>query len=104
MGVLYQRCLVLKMTVRLSFLIYLSRRTLAHHLASMRGLLLLTTLASTLTSTLATASSAAVGARAPSCSGPVKSSPSTYWLVEQDHIGNPRGYAPHDMFAAADAE
>lgn len=83
------------MTVRLSFLIYLSRRTLAHHLASMRGLLLLTTLASTLTSTLATASSAAVGARAPSCSGPVKSSPSTYWLVEQDHIGNPRGYAPH---------
>jgi hypothetical protein len=57
----------------------------------MRGLLSLTALAST----LAMASSAAVGARAPSCSGPVKSSPSTYWLAEQDHTGNPRGYAPN---------
>ncbi|RLL93768.1 hypothetical protein CFD26_102250 [Aspergillus turcosus] len=53
----------------------------------MRGLLSLTT--------LAMASSAAVGARGPSCTGPVKSSPNTYWLAEQDHTGNPRGYAPH---------
>lgn len=29
------------------------------------------------------------------CTGPVKSSPSTYWLAEQDHTGVPRGYAPH---------
>lgn len=57
----------------------------------MRGFLSLTTLAST----LATALSAAIGARAPSCTGPVKSSPTTYWLAEQDHTGNPRGYAPH---------
>ncbi|KAG2025211.1 hypothetical protein GB937_002972 [Aspergillus fischeri] len=84
-------CRPLELTVRLSFLIHLSLLTFTHHLASMRGLLLLTTLAST----LAMASSAAVGARAPSCSGPVKSSPSTYWLVEQDHTGNPRGYAPN---------
>jgi hypothetical protein len=60
-------------------------------LLSMRGLLSLTALVST----LAVASSAAVGARAPSCSGPVKSSPTTYWLAKQDHTGNPRGYAPN---------
>lgn len=31
---------------------------------------------------------------AASCSGPVRSNPSTYWLDQQDHTGNARGYAP----------
>ena len=31
---------------------------------------------------------------AASCSGPVSSNPSTYWLDQQDHTGNARGYAP----------
>jgi hypothetical protein len=59
-------------------------------LLSMRGLLSFTTLAST----LAMVSSAAIGARAPSCTGPVKSSPTTYWLTEQDHTGKPLGICP----------
>ncbi|KAH8433754.1 glycoside hydrolase family 55 protein [Aspergillus melleus] len=29
------------------------------------------------------------------CSGPTKSSPSTYWLASQDHKGSARGYAPN---------
>ena len=29
-----------------------------------------------------------------SCSGPVRSNPSTYWLDQQDHTGNARGFAP----------
>lgn len=32
--------------------------------------------------------------RDPTCSGPVKSSPTHYWLDQQDHTGAPRGYAP----------
>lgn len=28
------------------------------------------------------------------CTGPTASSPTSYWLLEQDHTGNPRGYAP----------
>lgn len=28
------------------------------------------------------------------CSGPISSSPSQYWLELQDHTGSPRGYAP----------
>ena len=32
--------------------------------------------------------------QAASCSGPVKSNPSDYWLDQQDHTGNARGYAP----------
>lgn len=31
---------------------------------------------------------------AASCNGPVRSNPSTYWLDQQDHTGNARGYAP----------
>ena len=31
---------------------------------------------------------------AASCSGPVRSNPSRYWLDEQDHTGAARGYAP----------
>ena len=31
---------------------------------------------------------------AASCSAPVRSNPSTYWLDQQDHTGNARGYAP----------
>ena len=31
---------------------------------------------------------------AASCGGPVRSNPSTYWLDQQDHTGNARGYAP----------
>lgn len=31
---------------------------------------------------------------AASCSGPVSSNPSTYWLDQQDHTGAARGYAP----------
>lgn len=27
--------------------------------------------------------------------GPTASSPSTYWMADQDHTGNARGYAPH---------
>ena len=32
--------------------------------------------------------------QAASCTGPVKSNPSDYWLDQQDHTGNARGYAP----------
>ena len=32
--------------------------------------------------------------RDPTCSGPVQSSPTAYWLDQQDHTGAPRGYAP----------
>ena len=32
--------------------------------------------------------------KATSCSAPVRSHPSTYWLDQQDHTGNARGYAP----------
>ncbi|CAI7588609.1 unnamed protein product [Penicillium pancosmium] len=28
------------------------------------------------------------------CTGPTASSPSSYWLLDQDHTGNARGYAP----------
>lgn len=28
------------------------------------------------------------------CTGPTASSPTSYWLLEQDHTGNARGYAP----------
>ena len=28
------------------------------------------------------------------CTGPTASSPTSYWLLEQDHTGYPRGYAP----------
>ena len=31
---------------------------------------------------------------AAACGGPVRSNPSTYWLDQQDHTGNARGYAP----------
>ena len=31
---------------------------------------------------------------AASCNGPVRSNPSIYWLDQQDHGGNARGYAP----------
>lgn len=30
----------------------------------------------------------------PTCTGPVSSSPSTFWLDEMDHTGAGRGYAP----------
>jgi glucan 1,3-beta-glucosidase len=30
----------------------------------------------------------------PSCTAPVKSSPTAFWLDQQDHTGPPRGYAP----------
>ncbi len=36
---------------------------------------------------------ASVG-EAASCSGPVGTNPPTYWLDQQDHAGNARGYAP----------
>ncbi|KAE8356327.1 pectate lyase superfamily protein-domain-containing protein [Aspergillus coremiiformis] len=29
------------------------------------------------------------------CTGPVKSVPTSYWLADQDHSGNTRGYAPN---------
>ncbi|KAK9854691.1 hypothetical protein MYU51_003921 [Penicillium brevicompactum] len=29
------------------------------------------------------------------CTGPTSSSPSSYWMLDQDHTGWPRGYAPH---------
>ncbi|KAE8147152.1 pectate lyase superfamily protein-domain-containing protein [Aspergillus avenaceus] len=29
------------------------------------------------------------------CTGPMPSAPTMYWLAEQDHRGNARGYAPH---------
>ncbi|KAF7596872.1 hypothetical protein BBP40_011917 [Aspergillus hancockii] len=32
---------------------------------------------------------------AATCSGPVKSSPTSYWLADQDHTGWVRGYAPY---------
>ncbi|KAJ5746552.1 hypothetical protein N7520_011734 [Penicillium odoratum] len=53
-----------------------------------------------LMSILATASAVAVlssserAERRDTCTGPVASSPQTYWLLEQDHTGNARGYAP----------
>lgn len=34
------------------------------------------------------------------CSGPVQSSPTRYWLDQQDHTGAPRGYAPYINEAA----
>jgi len=30
-----------------------------------------------------------------SCSGPVTSNPSSYWMTQMDHTGNARGYAPN---------
>lgn len=30
-----------------------------------------------------------------SCTSPIKSSPTRYWLADQDHSGNARGYAPN---------
>lgn len=33
--------------------------------------------------------------RDPTCSGPIKSSPTKYWLDQQDHTGAARGYAPY---------
>lgn len=38
--------------------------------------------------------------RDPTCTGPVKSSPTRYWLDQQDHTGAPRGYAPYINEAA----
>ncbi|KAJ5133945.1 Ribonucleotide reductase class I alpha subunit [Penicillium atrosanguineum] len=32
--------------------------------------------------------------RRDTCTGPIASSPTSYWLLEQDHTGNARGYAP----------
>ncbi|KAB8275601.1 pectate lyase superfamily protein-domain-containing protein [Aspergillus minisclerotigenes] len=29
------------------------------------------------------------------CSGPIKSAPTSYWLADQDHSGDARGYAPN---------
>lgn len=59
----------------------------------------------TLAALAATASAAAVSIPSPAavqvdistwatCSGPVKSSPTRFWLDEQDHSGNARGIAP----------
>jgi len=31
---------------------------------------------------------------AAACSGPVTSNPSSYWMTQMDHTGDPRGYAP----------
>lgn len=40
------------------------------------------------------AASGNVLAAADTCTGPVASSPSTFWLDEMDHTGTARGYAP----------
>ncbi|KAJ5656857.1 hypothetical protein N7507_008807 [Penicillium longicatenatum] len=50
-------------------------------------------------SILATASAAALPSserihQRDTCTGPIVSSPTTYWLLDQDHTGNARGYAP----------
>ncbi|KAL1849569.1 hypothetical protein Plec18170_007477 [Paecilomyces lecythidis] len=42
----------------------------------------------------ATAESLNVLAAQATCTGPTKSSPTAYWLDQQDHTGNARGYAP----------
>ncbi|KAJ5636667.1 uncharacterized protein N7484_009980 [Penicillium longicatenatum] len=48
-----------------------------------------------MTSILATASAAALpSSERDTCTGPIVSSPTTYWLLDQDHTGNARGYAP----------
>ncbi|KAI2791304.1 hypothetical protein POX_c04161 [Penicillium oxalicum] len=55
-----------------------------------------------LTGLVATASAAALPAPQPksvfekrdTCSGPVASSPTSYWMADQDHTGVTRGYAP----------
>ncbi|KAJ5883652.1 uncharacterized protein N7473_010538 [Penicillium subrubescens] len=63
----------------------------------MRGSLLWTAVAGM----LATASSAAVPShssdplqKGDTCTGPIASPPTSYWLLDQDHTGNARGYAP----------
>ncbi|KAJ6011880.1 hypothetical protein N7499_013150 [Penicillium canescens] len=62
----------------------------------MRDLLWWTAVASALSpaSAVAIPSSSGGEIRARACSGPTASSPTTYWLLDQDHTGNARGYAP----------
>lgn len=56
--------------------------------------LLLSTASAAVIPNTATAASIEVRADAPTCTGPVSSSPSTFWLDEMDHTGDGRGYAP----------